>query len=142
MRHPKNMRSYATISLLLLALLISPARADPLDQRLLGAWAPSGSECKELFESKGGRIAFRQPIDTFTTAFIIRPPEIRATTGSCRLGNASSAKGYLTIPLSCENSVGYIPLSARVKIISATQITYGDAGVDPLLDSTYKKCAL
>lgn len=141
MSYSKGLRAYAPISLLLLTIIVDEARAATLDQRLLGAWAPAGSDCKQIFEDQGGKVEFRRSVNAFTTAFIIGPTEILGSTGSCRIGEASSEKGYLTISLSCDNSVGYLPLTARIKIINAEQITYGDAGVDPLLDSAYQKCA-
>jgi hypothetical protein len=125
-----------------LALLVtaSAAKAEEFDARLLGAWAPSSSECSNIFQSRRGDQVFRQPVDTFTTAFIIGRRNVRGSTGSCRIGKVSSAKGYTNISLSCDNSVGYLPLTARVKVIGAAQMTYGDASDDPLLDATYKKC--
>jgi hypothetical protein len=138
----KRLRAQASILVFLSIAVIDSARAEELDRRLLGAWAPSASECTQIFESRAGAPVFRQPVDTFTTAFIVGRREIRASTGSCRIGKVSSAaKGYMIISLSCDNSVGYLPLNARVKVIGADKITYGDSGVDPLLDAEYKKCA-
>jgi hypothetical protein len=130
----------ASILGLLLVGATSVAKGEGLDGRLLGAWVPSGSECSKIFQGPRRAPVFKQPVDTFTTAFIIGGREVRASTGSCRIGKVSSEKGYTNISLSCDNAGGYLPLSARVKIVSATEITYGDAAVDPLLDALYKKC--
>ena len=140
MSYSKRLRAYAPISLLLLTIVIDETRAATLEQRLLGASAPGGSDCKQTFESKAAKSEFLRPVNTFTTAFMIGPTEILGSTGPCRTNGTSSQKGYLTISLSYDNSVGYLPLTARIEIINAAQMTYGDAGVDPLLDSPYQKC--
>jgi hypothetical protein len=52
-----------------------------LDHRLIGAWLTSASDCAKVFEKRGGRINFRQPIDQFATAFTIGQREIIASGG-------------------------------------------------------------
>jgi hypothetical protein len=141
MANPKSLAAMAPLAFLLLIAHVQCAMADEIDNRLLGAWAHSTSDCKQIFENRDGKVTYREPIDTFTVAFIIGPSEIRASTGSCHVGRISSAKGYISIALECNNTVGFLPLTARIKILSSTQISYGDAADDPLLDATFEKCA-
>jgi hypothetical protein len=142
MSNPKSLAAIASLAFLISITYVECGMADEIDSRLLGAWAQSASDCKQTFENRGGKVSYRQPIDTFSVAFIIGPSEIRGSTGSCRVGRVSSAKGYISIALECNNSVGFLPMNARVKILSSTQITYGDAADDPILDATYEKCSL
>jgi hypothetical protein len=115
MSYSSGLRARTWSLVVLLFALNASAQAENLDSRLLGAWVPSTAECNQIFQSQAGERSFRQPVDAFTTAFVIGRREIRATTGSCQIGDASSAKGYMLISLSCNNSVGYIPLKARIK---------------------------
>jgi hypothetical protein len=141
MSNLKNLAVIAPLGSLIFVAYVDCGRADELDSRLLGAWVQSSSDCKQIFETRDGRLVYRQPIDAFSTAFIIGPNEIHATTGSCRVGRVSNAKDYISIALECDNSVGFLPLKARVTIRSSTEITYGDAANDPVLDATYEKCS-
>ena len=137
----KALTATACLAFFIVATHMEHGMADAMDSRLLGAWVQSVSDCKQIFESREGRLTFRQPIDAFSIAFIISPGEIRASTGSCRVGRISSGSGYISMALECNNSVGFLPINARVKIVSSTEITYGDAANDPILDTTYEKCA-
>ena len=140
MANPKSLAAMAPMAFLILIAHVQSGMADEIDNRLLGAWAHSTSDCKQTFENRDGKVTYREPIDTFSVAFIIGRSEIRASTGSCQVGRVSSAKGYISIALQCNNTVGYLPLTARIKILSSTEITYGDAADDPLLDATFEKC--
>jgi hypothetical protein len=84
-----------------------PCWAESLDHRLIGAWLTSASDCAKVFEKRGGRINFRQPIDQFATAFIIGPKEVIASGGHCRIDKVSHATNVTTLSLDCNNTVGY-----------------------------------
>jgi hypothetical protein len=141
MWNAKELAAIASLAFLVGIADVERGLADAIDSRLLGAWAQSASDCKQIFELRGGILTYRQPIDTFAVAFIIGPGEIRASTGSCRVGRVSSAKGYISMALECNNSVGFLPMKARIKMLSKTEMTYGDDANDPVLDTTYEKCA-
>lgn len=115
------------------------AKAAQLDHRLVGAWAQSASDCKEVFETRNGRTTFRQPVNSLITAFVIGAREIVATTGQCRIGSVVAKNGHLVASLSCKNSIGFAPLSARFKVMNENEIMYGSTD-DPLLDSAYVRC--
>jgi hypothetical protein len=142
MSNPKGLAAITSLAFLIHITYVVGGKADAMDSRLLGAWAQSPPDCKQIFEHRDGKLTYRQPIDTFAVAFIIGPSEIRASAGSCRVGRVSSAKGQISIALDCNNSVGFLPMIARIKILSSTQMTYGDAANDPILDATYEKCSL
>jgi hypothetical protein len=133
----------ATLGLLVLMAFtpIASSRADGFDPRLIGAWAPSAADCKEVFEAQGGNLTFRQPVNTFISAFVIGEREIRGVNGFCRVGQSSSADGYLRIKLDCTDRIGFLPVDARIKVISDHEISYGDASNDPSIDATYERCA-
>jgi hypothetical protein len=141
MANPKSLAAMAPLAFLVLIAHVQRGMADEIDNRLLGAWAHSTSDCEQTFENRDGKVTYREPIDAFSTAFIFGPSEIRGSTGSCQVGRVSSANGYISISLQCNNTVSYLPLTARIKILSSTQMTYGDAADDPLLDATFEKCA-
>jgi hypothetical protein len=133
----------ATFGLLILmaSTPIASSWADGFDPRLMGAWAPSASDCKEVFESKGGNLTFRQPVNTFISAFVVGEREIHGVNGSCRVGQSSAADGYLRIKLDCADRIGFLPIDARIKIISDHEISYRDASNDPSVDATYERCS-
>jgi len=120
---------------------IASNMAGGFDPRLIGAWAPSASDCKEIFETQGENLTFRQPVNTFTSAFIVRERDIRGVNGSCRIGQSSSADGYLRMKLDCTAGIGFLPVDARIKVISDNEISYGDASNDPSIDATYERCS-
>jgi hypothetical protein len=129
----------STATALLLHALTTSATAAQLDRRLMGAWAQSEADCKQVFETRNGRATFRRPVNGFITAFIIRPKEIVATTGQCRVGGVTTKGDHLVASLSCKNSIGFAPVSARFKVVSENEIMYGSTD-DPLLDSAYVRC--
>jgi len=50
-------------------------------------------------------------------------------------------EGYFRIKLECSDAIGFLPIDARIKILSDTRISYGDVSNDPLIDATYEKCS-
>ena len=93
----------------------------------------------EAFVIEGGRASLRQPVNALIVAFVVEPSRIVATTGECRVGNVSRKGDYYIAALSCNNSIGYMPISARFKTLGADEISYG-SGDDQLMDSTYQRC--
>jgi hypothetical protein len=128
----------ALLSILLTATL--PDLAAALDQRLIGAWATSASDCKEIFEASAGKLTFRRPINKFTSAFIVDPRNVSGVNQTCSIGQVSSKGGYLNIRLECRDAISFIPMDARVKILSDTEISWGDAASDPTIDAKYERC--
>jgi hypothetical protein len=114
--------------------------AQALDARLNGAWATSDAQCKAIFETRGGVAAFKRGINVFDTAFIIRGGSVQGVNGSCRIGQSTPISGAFRIKLSCQDRIGFLPIDARVKVVSPTQITYGDFANDPLIDAPYVRC--
>jgi hypothetical protein len=135
-RQVRLSKSIAT--LLVLTSLTQVAKADGLDQRLIGAWAQSKADC-EMFETKNGKIAFRQPINEFVPGFIISQGGIVATGGQCAIGKVSSSGDQVVMSLSCNNSVGFAPVTGRFKIVGENEIVYGSTD-NPILDTPYERC--
>ena len=128
-------------TMLLFYPLVAPefAIADRLDRRIIGAWAQSTSDCKQVFEMRNGKMTFRRPVNEFIPAFIIGEHEIVATNGQCRVGTVVAKEGHIIASLSCNNSIGFGPVSARFKVISESEIMYGSTD-NPMLDSAYERC--
>jgi hypothetical protein len=133
-------KSLGLTILLIASSLAQSAIAEQLDQRLIGAWATSVSDCKDVFEAKNGRLDFRRPVNSFISAFIVGEREVRGVSQSCNIEGVSPMKAYLRIKLDCQNAIGFLPTDARVKIISDTQISYGDVASDPTVDAQYVRC--
>jgi hypothetical protein len=131
--------AHSVAAMLLFHSLVTPAAAAQLDRRLIGAWAQSASDCKEVFETRNGRTTFRQPVNNFINAFIIGAHQISATNGLCRVGGVVAKDGHFIASLSCNNSIGFGPVRARFKVINEDEIMYGSTD-DPLLDSAYVRC--
>jgi len=128
-------------SIFFFAAPIETGLANALEERLAGAWAQSESDCKEVFEAKAGSVTFRQPVNTFISAFIVKGQDVTGVNGSCHINSASSSEnGYLRLKLECRTAISFLPMDARVKIMNATQISYGDFSSDPTIDATYQRC--
>ena len=134
-----RMQRYARSLAFVAVLTPSLAAAGQLDGRLMGAWAQSEADCKEAFVSRNGRWSLKQPVNGLYVAFIVEPGRIRATTGECRIGNVTVKAGRYVASLSCNNSIGFVPVSARFQILDADRITYGSSD-DPTMDSKYLRC--
>jgi hypothetical protein len=63
--------------------------ADAIDSRLVGAWAPSASDCARLFQRRGGVLSYRQPVDKFAQAALIEPQHILGPASTCRVRNVA-----------------------------------------------------
>lgn len=128
--------------ILFFVVMMETGLANAFDERLEGAWAQSASDCKEVFETRAGSVIFRRPINTFISAFIVKGQDVEGVNGSCRMNDISSAaNGYLRLKLECRTAISFLPLNARVKILSPTQMSYGDFSSDPTIDATYQRCA-
>ena len=141
---PLSNRSSALRVLLTFSALILPQAscfAAALDHRLMGAWTPSAFDCAKIFEMRAGQIRFRQPVDQFTSAFIIGPQKIIGPGGQCRNGKASQAANVITMDLDCHNAISYSPQRSQITIVSNTEFKYDATGQNPMLGVTYDKCS-
>jgi hypothetical protein len=117
------------------------ARSATIDPALVGAWAPSTAECSRLFERTSRGVSFKQPVDTFAQAAIIRPGEIEGPSSVCRVLKVSRAKDTITAATECRDTVGYLSLDITIKVQSARQIIYSANGGEAL-NVTYLKCPM
>jgi hypothetical protein len=135
------MNAMKFLALALLSALALPglAHAGQFDGRMLGAWAQSEADCKETFVNRGGRWALKQPVNGLYVAFILQPHRVVATTGTCSVGAISQKGGYYMAPLTCNNNIGFLPVTARFKVLDGGMISYGSTD-DPLMDNKYVRC--
>ena len=76
--------------------------------QLVGAWAYSVEDCERLFRRRGGGWAYRQPVDKFAQAAIVKSPKrILLPSAACRVERASEAKGALKVQAECADSISY-----------------------------------
>jgi hypothetical protein len=126
-----------------LAAMLAPTiscYAQGLDQRLIGAWTPSASDCEKVFEKRGGQWRFRTPVDQFSSAFIIGPQRIIASGGQCRIEKIFQKANVTTLHMDCNNSIGYAPQTSTFTIKSNTEISYDATGNDTMMTVGYQKC--
>jgi hypothetical protein len=109
--------------------------------QLVGTWAYSAADCERLFQRRGGRWAYREPVDKFAQAAIVESPKkILLPSAICRIDGAREAEGMLKVSADCEDSISFTSRSVMIALRSTTELVYGAAG-DPALATTLKKCA-
>ena len=109
--------------------------------QLVGTWAYSAADCERLFQRRGGRWAYRQPVDKFAQAAIVESPKkILLPSAICRIDGAREAEGMLKVSADCEDSISYTPRSVMIALRSPTELIYSASG-DAALATTLKKCA-
>jgi hypothetical protein len=121
------------------AILISASHACALDRRVIGAWSTSVGDCASTFQRKGATWVYRPPMDQFKSTFIISDKQVFGPGGHCAIAKASQSADTITMNLNCQNSIGYLPRSVRIKITGENQISYGFPDNDDL-DVSYTKC--
>ncbi len=109
--------------------------------QLVGTWAYSAADCERLFQRRGGRWAYREPVDKFAQAAIVElPKKILLPSAICRIDDAREAEGMLKVSADCEDSISFTPRSVMIALRSATELIYSASG-DAALATTLKKCA-
>ena len=109
--------------------------------QLVGTWAYSAADCERLFQRRGGRWAYREPVDKFAQAAIVESPKkILLPSAICRIDGAREAEGMLKVSADCEDSISFTPRSVMIALRSATELIYSASG-DAALATTLKKCA-
>ncbi len=109
--------------------------------QLVGTWAYSAADCERLFQRRGGRWAYREPVDKFAQAAIVgSPKKILLPSAICRIDGAREAEGMLKVSADCEDSISFTPRSVMIALRSATELVYSASG-DAALATTLKKCA-
>ena len=109
--------------------------------QLVGTWAYSAADCERLFQRRGGRWAYREPVDKFAQAAIVElPKKILLPSAICRIDGAREAEGMLKVSADCEDSISFTPRSVMIALRSTTELLYSASG-DAALATTLKKCA-
>jgi hypothetical protein len=109
--------------------------------QLVGTWAYSAADCERLFQRRGGRWAYREPVDKFAQAAIVESPKkILLPSAICRIDGAREAEGMLKVSADCEDSISFTPRSVMIALRSTTELVYSASG-DAALATTLKKCA-
>jgi hypothetical protein len=112
-----------------------------INPALVGAWTPSIADCSRLFERTSRGVSFKQPVDKFAQAAIIRPGEIEGPSSVCRVLKVTRAKDTISAATECRDTVGYLSLNITIKVQSARQIIYSATGGETL-NETYLKCPI
>jgi len=115
--------------------------ADAIDSRLVGAWAPSPSDCARLFQRRGGVLSYRQPVDKFAQGAIIEPQHILGPASTCRLRNVARARDDFSVSVECDDSISFSSQTVHIKMNSGTEIVYSPS-IDQTLNTTLIKCRL
>jgi hypothetical protein len=109
--------------------------------QLVGTWAYSAADCERLFQRRGGRWAYREPVDKFAQAAIVESQKkILLPSAICRIEGASLVEGMLKVSADCEDSISYTSRSVMIALRSTTELLYSASG-DAALATTLKKCA-
>jgi len=109
--------------------------------QLVGNWAYSAADCERLFQRRGGRWAYREPVDKFAQAAIVESPKkILLPSAICRIDGAREAEGMLKVSADCEDSISFTPRSVMIALRSTTGLVYSASG-DSALATILKKCA-
>jgi hypothetical protein len=109
--------------------------------QLVGTWAYSAADCERLFQPRGGRWAYREPVDKFAQAAIVESTKrILLPSAICRIEGASLVEGMLKVSADCEDSISYTSRSVMIALRSTTELVYSASG-DAALATTLKKCA-
>ena len=109
--------------------------------QLVGTWAYSAADCERLFQRRGGRWAYREPVDKFAQAAIVESPKkILLPSAICRIDGTREAEGMLKVSADCEDSISYTSRSVMIALRSTTELVYSASG-DAALATTLKKCA-
>jgi hypothetical protein len=90
-----------------LPILMSAARGGAalsaiINPALVGAWTPSIAECSRLFERTSRGLSFKQPVDKFAQAVIIRPGEVEGSSSVCRVLKVTRAKDTISAAKNAE----------------------------------------
>lgn len=109
--------------------------------QVVGAWAPSPTQCAKLFRRRGGAIAFREPIDQFAQAAIVEPQRIRLPAAICEMRGATVAGDSLKVRGECADVISYTSRTIYVRLKSANQLSYSMTG-DPILATQLVRCPL
>jgi hypothetical protein len=141
MKAPTRTVVLAAFPLLMIAAGAGVAHSATIDPALAGAWTPSAADCSRLFQRTGHGLSFKQPVDKFAQAVIIRPGEFEGPSSVCRVLKVTRAQGTITAATECRDTVGYLSLDITVKVQSPRQIIYSANGVDAL-NATYLKCPI
>jgi hypothetical protein len=112
-----------------------------IDPALVGAGTPSIADCSRLFERTSRGISFKQTIDRFAQAAIIRPAQVEGPSSVCRVLKVSRAKDTISAATECRDTVGYLSMDITIKIQSPRQIIYSATGGEAL-NVTYLKCPM
>ena len=141
MKAPTRTVVLAAFPLLMIAAGAGVAHSATIDPALVGAWTPSTADCSRLFQRTGRGLSFKQPVDKFAQAVIIRPGELEGPSSVCRVLKVTRAQGTITAATECRDTVGYLSLDITIKVQSPRQIIYSANGAEAL-NATYLKCPI
>ena len=130
------------LPILMVAVAGGAAFSATIAPALVGAWTPSIADCAKLFERTSRGLVFKQPVDKFAQAAIIRSAEVGGPSSVCRILSVTRAKGGISATTECRDSIGYLSETITVKVKSAREIIYSASAAVEALNVTYLKCPM
>ena len=101
---------------------LSPAFA--FDQRLVGAWSQSTSDCAAMFHPQRRPFRSAAADRRIPDGLIITPSSIVSPTAKCSIRKATAQKDMVTLAMTCSNSIGFYDRQAQIKVENNV-LTYG-----------------
>jgi hypothetical protein len=94
--------------------------------------------CSRLFERTSRGLSFKQPVDKFAQAAIIRPREIEGPSSLCRVLTVARTKDAISAATERRDSIGYLSRTDPIQIKTAREII-SSATTGDVLNVTYLK---
>jgi hypothetical protein len=110
------------------------------EAKLSGAWTLPDNKCDEIFVHKGGRLAFRQPVDMFGPSFIVEGREIRGPEATCRIIKAATHEDMVSLVISCRDAVSFTQNAVQLRFKTANEVERLFPG-PPDMAVAYEKCS-
>jgi hypothetical protein len=130
------------LPMLMFASVGPAAHSATIDAALVGAWTPSIADCSRLFTRTGRGVSFKQAVDKFAQAAIIRPAEVEGPSSLCSVSKVTRAKDTISATAECRDSIGYLSETITIKVKSAREIIYSASTGVEALNVTYLKCPM
>lgn len=132
-----NVRSILVGAAVLASTL--PLQAASL-KSLQGAWVELQSDCEDVFQKKGGKLAYRNKGSSLNTGLIVSGSRVEGPNATCTAQRIREGKnGTMTVLLSCATSIMSGGISTSFRIIDRNHFErYENAFPD--IAVRYRRC--
>jgi len=86
--------------------------SDALGEGLQGAWMEQSAACGDVYVTKGKKTRFREPVNMFAPALMIRGRTIITPGATCRIMKIEAEGDKKKLSLSCTTSISSSPVTA------------------------------